>query len=583
MITRTVIVGPSKEVNAKSPYGKHVIMAGRKARSQPPKAQARLTQQEQRAKALTGEDRADALWRVWLDARDDADLIRGHWSAGRDAAFELLDGSRRAEGCVRLASLIDTLCERHFISEAARCLAKHLPRLTPKEVADVLHTTNVDQQLLKALSPEGRAMLREKIEIAEREAFNPSLPLVHGHLLLLDDSPSIATRSSPLAARRLEFERSSGSYTAKGVGYEAHYALARLLTDPTIVGVRTQGLEDVDLYREGTSIPIPHVRIQAKTSETPWTIGAMQSRTTGGNHVFDTFASALIADPDAEFIFSSNIGMAPKALPLRRLADRLRVVVQDSDLAGMGIGEEEAWNALQEAMDPTLLEQISLDRLLARIQFDLPRTEQELRSETISHLSTLLNVNYAAAESTYRMFVGLLLEAMAERRYIPRTEIEEMARKAALQAQAWRGIGSELVEAFALPTTSGATAAEYHEGRISVIRAVAADFDIVDPTLLEKVGRALAEAGCCIILAPSGQGKTTLLYRYACSVSEERLVVRIHRLCHAAVAQLQSFLQTDLRPRVLVIVDDLQPNEVEWPSALERLLDLERLEVLATS
>src|SRR5207237_685538 len=99
-----------------------------------------------------------------------------------------------------------------------------------------------------------------------------------------------------------------------------------------------------------------------------------------------------------------------------------------------------------------------------------------------------------------------------------------------------------------------------------------------------EIRAALVDRRCCIIRAPSGQGKTTLLYRYAYEVRDSFVLIRVHGLDAQAVLEIGRLVAHLRAAPVLVLVDDIAAGARDvWPTALRRLLEWKNVSVLATS
>lgn len=568
------------------------------------KLAASLHKRQQRARQLQPLNRraADELWRVWEDASPIAILADEFWPAGRDAAGELIRDGRREEGQRRLRHVLCTLCAFDLHQRAAACLTHASDELADRELLEHLRALDAPSALVSLL-PERvglRALAAAKVDYADKPSEESAR--LYGRLrACMTSHDEGAPPGDPLEegrdleARALRFVRSQGADTVGGYRYEAQYALWRMLGEDGIESLSLQDLEDIRLVHPAPDGSRATEHVQVKKRSGDWSIPRLQGRDAGANKVFDSFAEVVLAEPGARLTFATDAKLARGGAPhLLSAATKFRSIIPDparldaAALAQVGLtaGERQALEQLRQRMSPALLDQIDLPSLLARVTFDTGRTRRELRSELIRRISARLGVADPAAEDAYHALLGLLLEQMEEREEFSRTDIDALLRQAGVKARAFRELTATAshVEVLDFAPIGGAMAEHYYQGLSTSPADIVAGFDALRPSMLAEIRRELANRRCCVIRGPSGQGKTTLLYRYAYESADDMPLVRVHRLDHAAVAELAHLIQSFGAAPLLVLIDDLASGDPqEWPKTLRRLVEWPQVHVLATS
>jgi len=559
-----------------------------------------LSRREQRARQeKVRQALIESLRLVWRDAAQFTATATKFWPAGRDAAIALIDSGHREEGTALLQSVLATLRRCGAAAQSAACLNRSSRYLTDEELLDTIRAIDPEPHTIAALTDN----LRDRAVALVRSLYEsqPTAELTRmlGRLIAVHESSNSSTTLLPdeygLELRALRFQRAHGAETARGISYEAQYALWRLLSDTDLEAMDLQDLEDIALLHRRADGTLRTEHVQAKRRDGSWSLADMQSLGENGNRVFDSFAEVFLADPDAIFTFATDSKFERRDAPeLIRAAQKFRTVTPDPDSlrgatltnVGLNTAEERAITRLRERMRPELIARVDLARLLSHVTFDAEHTQRELVSETIRHISALLYVPDPEAKHAYHAFIGLLVMEMQERTRFLHSEIDALIERAGVMTRAFRDrlVGGGRVEVLDFDRFGTASPDLYYQGLATAETGVATGLDALRPTLVAQIAQTFTRLRACIIRAPSGQGKTTLMYRYAYEVSGGTLVLRVHGLDHAAVAEIQRLLEPLQSTAVLVLIDNLATGiRMEWPGALRRLLSFPNVTVLATS
>lgn len=559
-----------------------------------------LARQAESARRLDDGGRADAFWTLWEEASRFGSLEREYWWVGRNAIVESFRTGNDVVALARIKQFLPILERIGLAQQAGRMLTNAGAHFSDASLLEVVTSTDMSRAIFAALSDEVRDRVAGLLDAANRA--RPSPQLIHLVGRVLDSAYrteiseiAASERERTIEARALRFVRSQGTETVAGIRYEALYGLWRVLTEDDIDAIAFQDLEDITLIHRRGDGSHEEEHVQAKKRDEDWSIRAVQSKAADGNKVFDSFVKVYSADRGARFTFATDSRLAKGYAPdLERVSRKFRDI--STDLMALASGsptraaisdrEQQALDQLAGEMAPQSLASFTLPELLARVTFDTGRTRRELRSELIRHISAILGVPDPGAELAYHAFVDLFIEAMEQRKRFTRTEINAIVEQAAVLAGAFDATlaASGHLDAPDFDSADAASANRYYQGFSTSPADIAAGFDALRPALLAEVDRGLAAKRCCVIRSSSGQGKTTLMYRYAYEVSGDNLILRLHMLSHAAVTDAVRATSHLKQTGILVLVDDLARGErTEWPVVLRRLLEIPNVRVIATS
>ncbi|MFO0645857.1 MAG: metallophosphoesterase [Polyangiales bacterium] len=112
---------------------------------------------------------------------------------------------------------------------------------------------------------------------------------------------------------------------------------------------------------------------------------------------------------------------------------------------------------------------------------------------------------------------------------------------------------------------------DYYDGKHARPGHILEGLDVRRPLWLKAIADVFQRESCCVIRASSGQGKSSLLYRYAYEQRAAFTILRLHRCStDAEVDASVNYLRGLDRP-VLVLVDNLGYGTRLWGQAVARL------------
>jgi hypothetical protein len=562
-------------------------MAKRNCKAQRSKdLEVRLRKRAERAsRNRSPVDRARELAEVWGEAAHDRTLARKLWSTGRDAALLLLQDGTRGDGIAQLTNMLSALRGHQLYQEYISCLRVSSALLTDEELLAVVRGSQPHTSLLRDLSDNDRQRLMHATR-AGLASGSVDDALFTGMLLTIEEtSEKPYTVQSSVEAQAIRYSRSHGATNVAGVSFQALYGLWSMLRNESIQEISFEDLEDLTFRRASPDGRTVTQHVQAKVRSSAWSIPDLQSTSTGGNRVFDSFAEVAIVDPAATFTFATDSTLTSGSAPdLVTAARKLSTISVNATLSE---SEETALTQLTSRMRSDLLSELDIRELLAKVTFDACQSTGYLRSDTVLAISEALEITGPRAGITYYAAMGLLQEAMVTRRTFSRADIRGFLEQAALRADAFVGqVGkSGRVEIVNFDRQSTSTQHMFYQGLSSNPADIARSWDVLRPDLIAQVNAGYSDRNCCIIRGASGQGKTVLMYRYAYEVRDNMLVMQVlGSLDHATASDILTAADGLSSSTILVLIDNVaRANHLEWPEAMKHLIQHPRIKVLATS
>src|SRR6185312_10436792 len=128
-------------------------------------------------------------------------------------------------------------------------------------------------------------------------------------------------------------------------------------------------------------------------------------------------------------------------------------------------------------------------------------------------------------------------------------------------------------------------AEEFYKGTYTRYRHIVANLDVIRPDKIDRIASAFAFRNIVVVHGASGQGKTSLAYRYLHDHAVGRWCFQVHRLDddgHALrVARALADHARALGVRLLVYLD-IAPRNLHWRWLVSALAELSTIEVLVT-
>jgi hypothetical protein len=295
--------------------------------------------------------------------------------------------------------------------------------------------------------------------------------------------------------------RHYGADAISGVSFQVLCAIRESLTlfrsDPS-AEVRLEGLEDADLRSTFTS---GQLLLQMKHSVNPW-------QPSGLRRAVESFLEALRLNRDLHFaLLLGGPASAPVARALSRAAGEPRSdAIDDLILRALQLKN----HTDDTAQLASVLQVVSVDK-------------DAWGLEIVRHLADLFDFGTGSAAVFARVLAAEYLEWSSKRLSITLADIfrvHQQFREEIATEQNYQAIGRGLISR--IDWTLDASVNDFVEGKRTRAGHVAASLDIPRPTWVDRIRKAQDSVPVCVIRASSGQGKSTLLFRYAFEYGQEQ-------------------------------------------------------------
>jgi hypothetical protein len=344
--------------------------------------------------------------------------------------------------------------------------------------------------------------------------------------------------------------RFHGASNIRGVRYQLLYSLLRvfdLYSDKAPEEVQFEGLEDVDL--KGMRIGNEYCQVKSSRNDQSWSWLTREK-------IFDHFITVFQEDQNARFVVVTNFAFKSGLNILANFCNGQRPnlpkeVQQDINKLARKAG-------LNQRDISSFLKQVSFQRL----------SEEEL----LQRLHQSLIRAFAIDTGNHELYVSRLLSCAitwaADRQIVHRQEVE--AERLKIQDWISRGIQNPAVlnrSIYPLLFESEQTTSDYYEGKNARPGHITAALDAPRPQWQQEIAEKLERVSACIIKASSGQGKSTLLYRYAFDHFIPDTIYRINGCASEdQVGQIIDYLTQRLLLGLplLVLVDNLSFSTRLW-------------------
>src|SRR5579871_4533370 len=324
----------------------------------------------------------------------------------------------------------------------------------------------------------------------------------------------------PVTLERLLRQRFHGAANVRGIGFQLlclalrTFDLYREKDAPD--SVLGEGLEDVDLR----SLQSGNTYLQVKYLGRPFDWGKMAG-------VIASFREVLEADPTAHFVLVTNVSFAGEAASLYQyLANR--------GSTGMPSLPSRVSERLEQALQPPLNTSSSAapkEEFLKRF-----RIERLTAEDLMGRLYAAIVLHFGVSSGNEELYAAALLSELARRSgnriTVSRNDLEQVRLR--VEEHIERGpVNPAVRDGFVVPLRFTSeeerqppapspnpagirrSTDDYFEGRAARPGHIAASVDVPRPALLGQIGEALERVAVCAVVASSGQGKSTLAYRYA--------------------------------------------------------------------
>jgi hypothetical protein len=349
-------------------------------------------------------------------------------------------------------------------------------------------------------------------------------------------------------------QRWHGAVNIRGIRYQLLYSVLRgmdLYLDGTQESIRLEGIEDVDLlgfHSQGEYV-------QLKTSQDPWTWSDLKKPLQGFLEAFrqeEGSSFRLVVDfPLVRDVARLAEVRTLKGQEEKRIRKKFRELCKQLHTGA----ERKATSAEADAL---------LDRLTIE---SVPESEiwQQLRLQ----VADAFELSSDAVHVYIQVLVERFLEWAKDRRTVTRQDlakVRERVGEALARETSFAGYGQGLIDR--VVWLSDLQVDDFYEGKETRPGHIASGADVVRTHWLERIDDALAVTSICVLRSSSGQGKSTLQYRYAHDYwpADSVFTLRVAQTTEH-VELVRNYLQfrASLGIPILLLVDNAGWRTPLWP------------------
>lgn len=371
----------------------------------------------------------------------------------------------------------------------------------------------------------------------------------------------------PNQIESLFHNRFHGAVNIRGIRFQILYSAMRvfeLYEDNSPESISLEAIEDIDINGKKTleldTIQVSNQYVQVKTSINTWHWSNFKR-----SKIIENFLEAWKADNSAEFLVVTNFSFDSK---LNQLAEFCNGSHQNFP--------NKIKNNIESIFRNEGFSENDIFPFFERVNF-VYLTEDEifiqLRRKIVKHFDLQTN----NPDIYLLTLVSRLIDWAVERCEIRKKDLEEI--KLFVQEQIDKGTSNIAVQngwIERLEFQSDKYKDDYYEGANARPGHIVAGLDVERPNWLSKIQDALEETGTCIIRTASGQGKSTLLYRYAFQSYQPETTFIIKNLSDESMVNpiKQNILaRKNLGLPILVLIDNVQANLQYWYRLVSELIE----------
>jgi hypothetical protein len=344
--------------------------------------------------------------------------------------------------------------------------------------------------------------------------------------------------------------RFHGASNITGIRFQLLYSLVRLFdlyTDPTAEKVQFEGLEDVDL--KGLNIGNIYVQVKSSKKDQGWAWFRSE-------RILEHFFAVFRLQPNARFVLATNFELTGQLQALVTFCNG-RSASLPLDLR----------KKLTKIVAPVGFDHHHVHQFLTQVSFEYVSEYDlwsRLRQACVHHFDIQVN--------NEELYLSRLVECAiawaADRAVVARWDIDAER----LQIQDWisRGPVNPAVLSHYIEPLSFERAemtADYYDAKDARPSHIAAGLDAPRPKWQRSIEEKFQRVQVCIVKAPSGQGKSTLLYRYALEHLAPNTIFRVNACASEEHAgQIVEYLtqRLSLGLPLLVLIDPLTERTQLW-------------------
>ncbi|MEW5949055.1 MAG: hypothetical protein AB1711_06545 [Thermodesulfobacteriota bacterium] len=300
--------------------------------------------------------------------------------------------------------------------------------------------------------------------------------------------------------------RYHGAANISGIKYQLTYAVYRtfdLFKPDAPDSIQLEGIEDVDLkghkHIEFTGFNVSNEYVQVKTSKKAWDWSRFAR-----SGIIQNFLPVLSADQTATLLVVTNFGYTGA------LDEFVKFCKGDRNILSNKMNRN-----LHDLCRRAGYQGIDLKELIRHISF-VRIIDEELMKKVTDAIITAFDLTTCNADLYFGVLMSNFIELASQRKEVRRVDLESIR----LFVQEQINLGSKnpatqngWIERLKFEKEEHPE--DYYEGKNARLGHILADLDVRRHDWEIRIHEALQRSHVCIVRASSGQGKSTLLYRYA--------------------------------------------------------------------
>jgi Cap4 dsDNA endonuclease len=361
-----------------------------------------------------------------------------------------------------------------------------------------------------------------------------------------------------------------GAVNIRGIKFQLLYSLMRLFDlydESAPESISLEAIEDVDVNGIKT-VDLNHTfisnqYIQVKTSTKIWHWSNFKEK-----GIIENFLKVWKLDKSAEFLFVYNFECDPSLNQFIEFCNGI------NNTFPQGKKAENISRDIKSICKNVGFDENEVSEFVKKVKFlKLSETEilEQIRKSVVKYFDLQTNnTNLYILSLTAK-----ILNWAVERYEIKKLDLEQV--KIFIQDEIDKGTTNLAVQngwIEKLEFQSDKFSNDYYEGANARPEHILAGLDVNRPDWIKKIQDAVEETGTCIIRTASGQGKSTLLYRYAYQNYQPETTFIIKNLSDEKMVYpiKQSILtRKTLGLPILVLIDNVQANLQYWYRLISEL------------
>jgi hypothetical protein len=359
-----------------------------------------------------------------------------------------------------------------------------------------------------------------------------------------------------------------GAVNIRGIRYQILYSLFRAFDlyneENETAALRLEGIEDVD-FLGIRGFHYENEYVQVKSADKDWNWSQLKGPLAG-------FLPVHRNDVNCGFVLAVGFSLTGDIEKLTQL---------ESLLASEKKRVENKFCKLCSQVGYSEVESNALLRKLTILSVPEEKIWQELQAIVAERFG----LGSEAVETYIYTLVAKFLEWAKDRKTVTRLDLENVrgvVGEALARETEFQAYGQGLINR--VTWMQDATPTDFFDGKGTRSGHIVAGLDIARPIWLEKIDAALNASKICILRSSSGQGKSTLLYRYAYETRspEHVFILRIAETPEQ-VELIRNHLQfrANLGLPILLLIDDVRWQTRLWASVAQQCAAL-NIRVLVT-